>query len=804
MTRYPGIDATFHFPDYPSIARGFVTGPEAGPDPDAGSGTGINPVTGSDPVFRVWAPAAGTVRLAWRLADAPYGTDFARTQYREAPVESEELNALGFHTEAMEATPAGWWAVTAPSDALTAVLRDLADHAAGAPGGTEAPVIEYGYLLDEDPTLRPDPRSRRQPYGPHGPSATVPVLGQPGSASAAGSSPNGGWADRADGEPAPTSASDDPAANRASDGGWAGRAWDSSPVYELHIGTFTSAGTFDAAIEKLDHLVRLGIGWVELLPVNTFAGLHNWGYDGVGWFAVQESCGGPEGYRRFVEAAHARGIGVIQDVVYNHLGPSGSYLGMFGPYLHAAAANPWGDSINLDGPGSDEVRALILDDLAMFAADYGVDAFRLDAVHALLDSRALPILEDMTIHMEELARTLGRAHPIHIIAESDLNAPRLITARADGGDGLTGQWSDDFHHAVHVALTGETEGYYADFADPEALPKVLRSGFFHDGTLSTFRGRAHGRPIDGDRVSPGQLIVCIQNHDQVGNRAAGERLSHLVGTDALAVGAVLLMLAPNTPMLFMGEEWAASTPWQFFTDHREDWLGEAVSNGRKSEFARMGWDESAVPDPQDPETFTRSVLDWTEFGEGGSGDDSAEEAGAGVPGSEAAGAGAADAGFATSGLGTGSALGAGLGTGSAHGTGTAARRAIFELYCALGALRAERPEFRELAFADITVDASAGGGSAGDRWVAMTIGGLHVVANLGTEAAAVELPGGAASILLDTAGFLAERGAGSGEDSHASRDAGGATDADGELFASIEAGTVRVPPRSAVVLTTAS
>lgn len=736
MTRYPGIDATFHFPDYPSIPRGFVAGPDAGPGSGAGSRTGIGPLTGSDPVFRVWAPALGTVRLAWRLADAPYGTDFARAQYREAPVEGEELSALGFHTEAMETTPAGWWAVTAPSAALTAVLRDLADHAAGAAGGTEAPVIEYGYLLDEDPTLRPDPRSRRQPYGPHGPSATVPVLGQPGSTSAAGSSPEGGWA---------------------------GRAWDSSPVYELHIGTFTSTGTFDAAIEQLDHLVRLGIGWVELLPVNTFAGLHNWGYDGVGWFAVQESYGGPEGYRRFIAAAHARGLGVIQDVVYNHLGPSGSYLGMFGPYLHAAAANPWGDSINLDGPGSDEVRALILDDLAMFAADYGVDAFRLDAVHAFVDSRALPILEDMTLRMEELAARTGRAHPIHLIAESDLNDPRLITGRSAGGDGLTGQWSDDFHHAVHVALTGETEGYYADFADPAALPKVLRAGFFHDGTLSTFRGRAHGRPIDGTRVRPDQLVVCTQNHDQVGNRAAGERLSHLVGADTLAVGAVLLMLAPNTPMLFMGEEWAASTPWQFFTDHREDWLGEAVSNGRKSEFARMGWDESAVPDPQDPETFTRSVLDWTEFGQSG-----IAESGFGESGAEATGA--------TAGLGAGSARGA------------AARRAIFELYCTLGALRAERPEFRDLAFADITVEAAA---DDGERWVTMTIGGLSVIANLGPGSAVVGLPGGADSILLDTAGFLAERGV----------DLGGPGAVAG---AKLDADSVRMPPMSAVVLTTAS
>ncbi len=690
-SRRGGPDTTLRFPAYPSLDRGL---PESR-DPAAPA------------VFRVWAPAAAAVRLAWRTdADLDMSPAAVRDRYRESPLSEPELDALGFRIEAMTHTPAGWWAVTDPS----AELRAAVARTEQTDTATNAPLIEYGFLLDSHPDLRPDPRSRRQPYGPHGPSATVPAL------------------------------TADPAS------AWTGRAWDGSPVYELHIGTFTPGGTFDSAIERLDHLVALGIGWVELLPVNTFAGLHNWGYDGVAWYAVQESYGGPEGYRRFIDAAHARGLGVIQDVVHNHLGPSGNYLGLFGPYLHSAAANPWGDSINLDGPDSDEVRAFILDDLAMFAVAYGVDAFRLDAVHALVDSRALPILEDMTLHLEALAGELGRSHPIHLIAESDLNDPRLITARAQGGDGLTGQWSDDFHHAVHVALTGETGGYYADFADPRALPKVLRSGFFHDGTRSSFRGRAHGRPIDGKRVDPGQLVVCTQNHDQVGNRAAGDRLSHLVGPDALAVGATLLLLGPNTPMLFMGEEWAASTPWQFFTDHREEWLGEAVSNGRKSEFARMGWDESTVPDPQDPETFTRSVLDWSEF---------AEES----------------------------------------GPENASRRAIFELHCALGRIRAARPEFRGPRFADIRVDGPAASEDArGDeRWVSLTIGGLALVANLGSGEQRVRLPRPAAATLLDTAEFLTARGVAV---------PGGATGTgvSGTATAVIDAEDVVLPPMTAVAI----
>ncbi|GAA4284499.1 malto-oligosyltrehalose trehalohydrolase [Brevibacterium daeguense] len=638
MVRHPGIDTTFHFPEYPSTPRG------------NGQADGA--------VFHVWAPEAEQVALAWRPATGSYGTGFVTANYLEEPFQHAQLEAAGFRTEPAARLTGGWWAVRQTSAHLTEALA------------AESAVLEYGFLLDDNPALLPDPRSRRQPYGPHGPSATV----LPASA--------------------PDSGADEP---------WSGRAWDSSPVYELHVGTFTSQGTFDAAIAHLDHLVGLGVGWVELLPVNTFAGLRNWGYDGVDWFAIQESYGGPDGYRRFIDAAHSRGLGVIQDVVYNHLGPSGNYLSAFGPYLHRAAANPWGDSMNLDGPHSDEVRALILDNLGMYVRDYGVDAFRLDAVHAFVDSRAVHLLEDMAIHMASLSE--DRAHPVWLIAESDMNDPQLITSRTCGGHGLTAQWSDDFHHALHVALTGESSGYYADFAAPEALAKVLQHGFFHDGTYSSFRERAHGRPIDESRVRPDQLVVCTQNHDQVGNRAAGERLSQLVSTDRLAVGAALLMLGPNTPMIFMGEEWAASSPWQFFTDHREDWLGDAVSNGRRSEFARMGWDESTVPEPQDPATFFRSMLDWSEFQSGD-------------------------------------------------------RAAVLQLYRELGRLRSRRPEFRDIRFEDVSVGRAAAG--HGD-WIAVFVDTFGVVANLGSAAQAVLLPRSAERIVLDTSRFLLDHRAAEGD-----------------------------------------
>ena len=357
----------------------------------------------------------------------------------------------------------------------------------------------------------------------------------------------------------------------------------------------------------LDHLVDLGIDFVELLPVNGFSGAHNWGYDGVLWYAVDDSYGGPAAYLRFVDACHRRGLAVIQDVVYNHLGPSGDHLPRFGPYLHAERTSKWGPSINLD---SVEVRRFILDNAAMWMRDYHVDGLRLDAAHALVDTSPVHILQELAEETDALSAFLGR--PLTLIAESDLNDPTLIMPREAGGYGLHAQWSDDFHHAVHVALTGETTGYYADFEHLEALAKVLTKGFYHDGTYSSFRRREHGRPIQTEHVPTWRLVVADQNHDQVGNRAVGDRLSAMLDTGQLAIAAVLTLTGPFTPMLFMGEEWGATTPWQFFTSHPEPEVARATSEGRIEEFARMGWDPSEVPDPQAPSTFERSKLDWSE------------------------------------------------------------------------------------------------------------------------------------------------------------------------------------------------
>ena len=461
---------------------------------------------------------------------------------------------------ALEARDGAWWAP--PSDDAGRVAAALA---AGE---------RYGYVLDGAGPY-PDPRSLRQPDGVH-----------------------------------ELSAGFDPGAHVWADGGWAGRELAGSSVYELHVGTFTREGTFDAAAERLPYLADLGVGFVELLPVNAFNGPHNWGYDGVLWSAVHEGYGGPAAYQRFVDAAHEAGIGVVQDVVYNHLGPSGNYLPQYGPYLLPGAATGWGDALNLDGPDSDEVRAFILANARLWLEDYRVDGLRLDAVHAFVDRRARTLLEELQDLADDVAARTGRVKVL--VAESDMNNPRLIDPRSRGGYGLGGQWSDDYHHAVHVALTGETEGYYEDFADPEALPKVLRGGFYHDGTYSSFRARSHGRPIDPDRVHPSQLVVCSQNHDQVGNRAIGDRPSARLGYEGLAVAAVLTVAGPYTPMLFMGEEYGARTPWQFFTSHPEPELAEATREGRLKEFERMGWDPALVPDPQDPATRERSILDWAE------------------------------------------------------------------------------------------------------------------------------------------------------------------------------------------------
>ncbi len=444
------------------------------------------------------------------------------------------------------------------------------------PDPAVTPGVDYGFVLgDADDVVRPDPRSRWQPQGVHAMSRTY-----------------------------------DPARFPWTDDGWTGRQLAGGVIYEMHVGTFTPEGTLDAAIGRLDHLAELGIHFVELLPVNAFNGAHNWGYDGVLWFAVDDSYGGPEAYQRFVDACHARGLAVIQDVVYNHLGPSGNYLPEFAPYLHTAAINTWGESPNLDDEHSDEVRHYIVDNAMMWMNDYHVDGLRLDAVHALVDTRATHILEELTIETTALSAFLGR--PLSLIAESDLNNPRLITTREAGGYGLTAQWSDDFHHALYVSLTGDTTGYYADFDSLAALGKVFTEGFFHTGTHSSFRGRSHGERIDR-RTSTWRLVVCSDNHDQIGNRADGQRLSGKLDHRQLQLAAVVTLLSPFTPMIFMGEEWGARTPWQFFTAHPEPELAELVAKGRLEEFAQMDWDPAAVPDPQDPQTFANSKLDWSEL-----------------------------------------------------------------------------------------------------------------------------------------------------------------------------------------------
>ncbi len=476
-----------------------------------------------------------------------------------APRASRVRLSLGEDIVAMERGEDGWWS---PEQVLTVPPADT----------------DYGYLLDDADDVRPDPRSRRQPDGVHGRSRTVDATAY-------------SWGDDA----------------------WTGRQLAGAVVYELHVGTFTPAGTLDAAIDRLDHLVSIGVDLVELLPVNSFDGTHNWGYDGVGWFAVDETYGGPEAYRRFVDACHAAGLGVVQDVVYNHLGPSGNYLPLFGPYL-TSGSNTWGDSVNLDQEGSAEVRRYVLDNVAMWFSDYHVDALRLDAVHALVDDSPVHLLEQMAVETAALSASLGR--PLSLIAESDLNDTTMVTPREGGGRGLDGQWSDDFHHAVHVALSGETAGYYADFEPLSALAKVCEKGFFHDGSYSSFREADHGRAIDVEHMPTWRLVVCNSNHDQIGNRAIGDRPAAHLDDDLLGCAALLTLGGPFTPMLFQGEEWAASTPFQFFTSHTDPEIGEATRRGRIGEFAKMGWDEAVVPDPQDPATFERSKLDWSELDRG--------------------------------------------------------------------------------------------------------------------------------------------------------------------------------------------
>ncbi|MFC8533244.1 malto-oligosyltrehalose trehalohydrolase [Streptomyces sp. NPDC057249] len=435
----------------------------------------------------------------------------------------------------------------------------------------------YGFALDGGP-VRPDPRSRRQPDGPDGESAVV----------------------------------DHDAYTWRSE--WPGRALPGAVLYELHIGTFTAEGTFDAAAARLGHLAELGITHVSLMPVCPFPGVHGWGYEGVSLWAVHEPYGGPEGLKRFVDAAHGLGLAVVLDVVHNHLGPSGNYLPAFGPYFTETHHTPWGAAVNLDAPGSDEVRAYLLGSALAWLRDYRLDGLRLDAVHALADTRALTFLEELSAAADALAAELGR--PLPLIAESDLCDPRTTTPRAEGGLGLHAQWNDDFHHCLHTALTGESQGYYADFAAAPlaGLAKTMTSAFFHNGTYSSFRGRTHGRPVDVTRSAAHRFVGYAQTHDQIGNRALGDRLAASLSPGLLACAAALVLTGPFTPMLFMGEEWGARTPWQFFTDHTDPELAEAVRTGRRREFGQHGWAEEDIPDPQDPATRARSCLDWDEPG----------------------------------------------------------------------------------------------------------------------------------------------------------------------------------------------
>jgi maltooligosyltrehalose trehalohydrolase len=468
-----------------------------------------------------------------------------------APLPGEVELVLGERRMPMTRAAGGWW--------------EAAAEEAG-------PGADYAFSLDGGRPL-PDPRSAFQPRGVHGPSRVV-----------------------------------DHAAFRWGDGRWRGVPLPGSVLYELHVGTFSAEGTFDGAIGHLDHLAALGVDVIELMPVAEFPGDRGWGYDGVDLFAPHHAYGGPDGLKRLVDAAHARGIGVVLDVVYNHLGPAGNYLPQFGPYFSARHQTNWGDAVNFDGPGSDEVRRFVTDNALMWLRDYHADGLRLDAVHAFADSSAVNICEQLAAEVAALAAHVRR--PLFVIAESDLNDPRFVRGREAGGYGLDSAWADEWHHALHATLTGDRSGYYEDFGPLALLAKALRQAWVYDGTYSPHRQRVHGRPPAG--LAGSRFVVCTQNHDQVGNRAAGERSSALTCEGRLRVAAALLLTSPFVPMLFQGEEWGATTPFRYFTSHPDQALGQKVSEGRRHEFASFGWDPADVPDPQDPATFERSRLDWAE------------------------------------------------------------------------------------------------------------------------------------------------------------------------------------------------
>jgi maltooligosyltrehalose trehalohydrolase len=428
---------------------------------------------------------------------------------------------------------------------------------------------DYHYVLADQARGLPDPVSRWQPSGVHGPSRVV-----------------------------------DPHDFDWTDSEWRGLAMADLIIYELHTGTFSAEGTFAGAAAHLHELVELGVTAIEIMPVAEFPGTRNWGYDGVYLYAPQSSYGGPDGLRRLVNAAHEAGLAVVLDVVYNHLGPEGNYLSEFGPYFTSTYCTPWGQAVNFDGPLSDEVRRFVVDNARYWVSEFHIDALRLDAVHGIFDFGARHILQELAEAVHAAGAELDRS--VQVIAESDLNDPRLVRPLERGGYSLDAQWTDDFHHSVHVALTGEKTGYYQDFDGTASLVTQLQRRFVYDGAYSRFRRRRHGAPaLD---VSADRFVVAVQNHDQIGNRATGDRLSALVDFDRLKLAAACMLLSPYVPMLFMGEEYGETNPFLYFTSHGDPDLARAVRDGRRREFESFAWDVD-VPDPQAAETFARSRLD---------------------------------------------------------------------------------------------------------------------------------------------------------------------------------------------------
>lgn len=436
------------------------------------------------------------------------------------------------------------------------------------------PGQRYWFSLDGDDP-RPDPRSLLQPEGVHGPSEVFD----------------------------PTAVPRPP---------WSGLDLRGRVLYELHVGAFTEEGTFDAAIDRLDDLAELGVEAVEVMPVAQTPGSRNWGYDGVDLFATNAHYGGPAAFLRFIDAAHRRGLGVILDVVYNHLGPEGNYLASFGPYFNPAHQTPWGEAVNLDGQHARPVRDFLLANARQWLVDFGLDGLRLDAVHALVDESEEHFLAELSRNARAWSEEAGR--PMTLIAESDVNQPATVSpiGSVPGARGMGMQWADDVHHGLHAFFTGERQGYYVDFGSAETLAKALTRAFVHDGGWSTFRKKPWGAPTDPHSAlyDGHSFVVFVQDHDQVGNRAIGDRISE--GNDAglQAGAAALYLLGPFTPMLFMGEEWAASTPFPYFCDMGPE-LAPLVTAGRREEFAGTGW-AGEVPDPEDPATFASARLRWEE------------------------------------------------------------------------------------------------------------------------------------------------------------------------------------------------